>query len=53
MYNWETVGRTMLIFFNLYTLNKETKHLLKLNTSQPPTIRTLSSGITRFDQKPY
>ena len=26
---------------------------LKLNTSQPPTIRTLSSGITRFDQKLY
>ena len=53
MYNWETVGRTMLLFFKLYTFNILTRGFIETKTSQPPTIRTLSSGITRFDQKLY
>ena len=54
MYNWETAGRTMVFFFNFYTVKQ--RALLKLNTSQPPTIRTLGPGITSSkasDQKLY
>ena len=40
-------------FLTCILLTRKLNTSLKLNTSQPPTIRTLSSGITRFDQKPY
>ena len=44
MYNWETVGRTMLVL---------TMGPFETKTSQPPTIRNLSSGITKFHQELY
>ena len=53
MHHWETVRRTIVFFFNLYTLNILARGFTETNTSQPPTIRTLISGITRFDQKLY
>ena len=40
-------------FLTCILLTRKLNTSLKLNTSQPPTIRTLSSGITRFDQKLY
>ena len=43
MYNWETVGRTMLLFFNLHTLNKGFHWHQTLLSHQPPVPQALES----------